>query len=98
MGTPCDSSRKYALGIVESNSHIDSDNSEDITSIFDPVMSDILELACKQRNKIMKSKHKKPKAIFLVGGLGGNRFLYERLQAEFATGDIEVIQPRGPNV
>lgn len=76
----------------------DPQRSEDITGIFDPVMSEILQLACKQRNDTMKSKQKKPKAIFLVGGLGGNQFLYKRLEAEFSTGDIEVIQPRGPNV
>jgi hypothetical protein len=62
-------------------------------------MSDILKLACKQRNETMKKKKKKPKAILLVGGLGGNQFLNERLQAEFTTGgDIDVIQPRGPKV
>jgi UDP-N-acetylglucosamine:LPS N-acetylglucosamine transferase len=62
-------------------------------------MSDILKLACKQRNETMRKKQKKPKAIFLVGGLGGNRFLNELLQAEFTRGgDIDVIQPRGPNV
>jgi tRNA A37 threonylcarbamoyltransferase TsaD len=71
---------------------------EDINSIFDPIMTDILKLACKQRNGAMKSKQKKPKAIFLVGGLGGNQLLHERLKAEFSTGDIDVIQPRGPNV
>jgi hypothetical protein len=61
-------------------------------------MSEILKLACKQRNETMKSKQKKPKAIFLVGGLGSNEFLLERLKAEFSTGDIDVIQPRGAQV
>jgi hypothetical protein len=61
-------------------------------------MSDILKLACKQRNETMKKKQRKPKAILLVGGLGGNSFLYDRLKAEFSTGDIDVIQPRGAQV
>ncbi|KAF2026845.1 hypothetical protein EK21DRAFT_92091 [Setomelanomma holmii] len=72
--------------------------SDDIRDIFDPVLSDILKLALKQRNATMQGKKKKPKALLLVGGLGGNQFLHQRLQAEFSTGDIDVIQPRGSNV
>jgi hypothetical protein len=62
-------------------------------------MGAILELACKQRNEIMKKKQRKPKAIFLVGGLGGNQILHDRLEKGFSpSGDIQIIQPRGPNV
>lgn len=70
----------------------------DIKSIFDPVMKSILQMALEQRNETMKKKSKKPKAILLVGGLGGNKFLYQRLRAEFAAGDISVLQPTGPVV
>jgi hypothetical protein len=72
-------------------------NREVIKSIFDPVMSEVLELVFKQRSAIMRKCQRKPKAILLVGGLGGNQFLYEKLQAE-TSGDMDIIQPRGPNV
>jgi tRNA A37 threonylcarbamoyltransferase TsaD len=61
-------------------------------------MSSILKLILEQRNETMRKKGKKPKAILLVGGLGGNKFLFERLQAEFDAGDIDVLQPSGAYV
>ncbi|KAF1938603.1 hypothetical protein EJ02DRAFT_514404 [Clathrospora elynae] len=70
-------------------------SSEVIKGIFDPVLENILLLVNTQRNGTMKKKQRKPRAILLVGGLGGNKFLYQRLQAEFPAGDTDVIQPRG---
>ena len=43
----------------------------------------ILKLSLQQRNEATKKRLKEPKAILLVGGLGGNRYLYERLEASF---------------
>jgi hypothetical protein len=70
----------------------------DIEGIFNPVMKDILKLALEQRNATTRKKAQSPKAILLVGGLGGNKFLYEKLQEEFAVGHIDVLQPTGPHV
>ncbi|KAF1843607.1 uncharacterized protein K460DRAFT_396871 [Cucurbitaria berberidis CBS 394.84] len=70
-------------------------SSDVIKSIFDPVLERILLLVNTQRNGTMKDKQRKPRAILLVGGLGSNKFLYQRLQAEFPAGDTDVIQPRG---
>jgi hypothetical protein len=61
-------------------------------------MKDILKLALEQRNEIMRKRSKKPAAILLVGGLGGNKLLYERFKAEFSARDVVVLQPSGPNV
>lgn len=80
-----------------------NDPSVDIQGIFNPVIKEILKLSLEQRNEATKKKLKEPKAILLVGGLGGNRYLYERLQAGFnvggyGAGDISVLQPSGPHV
>ncbi|KAF2467960.1 uncharacterized protein BDR25DRAFT_266432 [Lindgomyces ingoldianus] len=69
--------------------------SADIKKIFDPVMRDILTLTNRQITETLRRKKKKPKAILLVGGLGSNKFLYQRLHAEYSTGDVDLIQPQG---
>lgn len=58
-------------------------------------MTSILTLIIKQRNATMEKRKRKPKAILLVGGLGGNKYLYQHLQAEFSAGDIDLVQPQG---
>ncbi|ORY19152.1 hypothetical protein BCR34DRAFT_609778 [Clohesyomyces aquaticus] len=70
--------------------------SDDIRGIFEPVMKDILTLINGQILKTVRKKQQKPKAILLVGGLGSNKFLYQKLQAEYSAGDIDLIQPQGP--
>jgi hypothetical protein len=70
----------------------------DIKRIFDPVVTDILKLTLQQRNETMKKKLRKPAGVLLMGGLGGNKFLYEKFIAELAASGIDVLQPSGPNV
>ncbi|KAH7341154.1 hypothetical protein BKA66DRAFT_544029 [Pyrenochaeta sp. MPI-SDFR-AT-0127] len=70
-------------------------SSEIIKGIFDPVMRDILLLVNTQASETIKTMSRKPNAILLVGGLGGNKFLYQRLRAEFPADDSKVIQPEG---
>ncbi|KAF2113651.1 hypothetical protein BDV96DRAFT_647905 [Lophiotrema nucula] len=71
-------------------------SAEDIRKMFDPVMTSILTLLHEQRVATLKERQRKPDAILLVGGLGSNIFLHQRLEAEFAAKDIELLQPRGP--
>lgn len=79
----------------------DSTHREEMKSIFDPVLRVILTLVLQHKNRTMRLKLKCPNAILLVGGLGGNRILYDALALEFhesGAGDTDILQPSGPEV
>ncbi|PYI35839.1 putative Hsp70 family chaperone [Aspergillus indologenus CBS 114.80] len=64
--------------------------SEDVTSIFDPIVKEVESLVAEQIEGI-KEKKLHPKAIILVGGFGASRFLFHRLQE--ACPSVLVMQP-----
>ncbi|OBS26475.1 hypothetical protein FPOA_00418 [Fusarium poae] len=58
-------------------------SSDDIFTVFDPIISKI-EALVRRQNGAIQSKYGKPaKYIILVGGLGRNSFLFNRLQDKF---------------
>jgi hypothetical protein len=67
---------------------------DDIKEVFRPILEQIYELVLQQVNTASR-RGKKPKAILLAGGLGGNRYLYNYLAKKFP--DIEFVQRPYPN-
>ncbi|PWY95394.1 actin-like ATPase domain-containing protein [Aspergillus sclerotioniger CBS 115572] len=65
-------------------------SSDDIESIFEPVLRDVELLVAEQMEGIQKSKLT-PKAIILVGGFGSSNLLFHRLQEANPT--VTVLQP-----
>ncbi|KAL7948670.1 hypothetical protein V8C42DRAFT_351698 [Trichoderma barbatum] len=65
---------------------------EDVKTIFDPVIQEILSLIDEQVEQAKaKLEGKNPKYIFLVGGLGASNYLFERVKQMYP--DIQVLQP-----
>ncbi|RDW62305.1 hypothetical protein BP6252_11738 [Coleophoma cylindrospora] len=63
-----------------------------LNSIFEEVCPRIVDLVQKQIEGVKKTTYSDPKAIFLVGGFGANRYLKEELQLKFPK--ITIQQPR----
>ncbi|RDW66734.1 hypothetical protein BP5796_09483 [Coleophoma crateriformis] len=63
-----------------------------LNSIFEEVCPRIVDLVQKQIEAVKKTTDSDPKAIFLVGGFGANRYLKEELQLKFPK--ITIQQPR----
>jgi len=64
----------------------------DLDSIFGEVCPRIVELVQVQVDALANATSQKPKAIFLVGGFGANKYLKEELQRSFV--GIEIQQPK----
>ena len=63
---------------------------EEMKSLFDPVVSKVLELIQEQ----IDTQQGKVKFILLVGGFGESEYLYLRIQDWAAPQNIQVLQPR----
>lgn len=61
---------------------------DDVREIFNPVINEVLELV---EGQIEKTSGK-IRAVLLVGGFGGSRYLLQRLQ-ESVSKDIALLQP-----
>ncbi|KAM0564414.1 hypothetical protein ACHAPJ_000627 [Fusarium lateritium] len=66
--------------------------SDEILSVFSPIVSKIEALVSRQVNTILDKYNEAPKYIILVGGFGRSRYLLTRLQERF--GPI-ILQSRG---
>ncbi|KUI61322.1 hypothetical protein VP1G_08476 [Cytospora mali] len=65
-----------------------------LQDIFEPIIVDILRLVDAQvKDSMLKRPNKGLKGIFLVGGFGSSRYLKQRLEKEYETMGIQVIQP-----
>ncbi|KAH7023134.1 hypothetical protein EDB80DRAFT_745260 [Ilyonectria destructans] len=58
-------------------------SSEEILSVFSPVVNKILKLVGAQVQAVIKKYSTYPKYIILVGGFGRSRYLFNQLQAEY---------------
>ncbi|KAH8737364.1 hypothetical protein BGZ61DRAFT_488745 [Ilyonectria robusta] len=67
-------------------------SSEEILSVFSPVVKKILKLVEDQVQAVVKKYSTYPKYIILVGGFGRSRYLFNRLQAEYRS---DVLQGAG---
>ncbi len=61
----------------------------DIYNIFEPVIKEIISLVS-QQIELSKGVGANVKAVIMVGGLGENLYLYERLRKVLAYQDIGV--------
>ncbi|KAL7268892.1 hypothetical protein RUND412_008466 [Rhizina undulata] len=67
---------------------------DDVKSIFEPVISEIIALIAEQVSNV-KKKGVSVKAILLVGGFGSSEYLRKRLcEQEFCGGKVRVMQPQ----
>ncbi|KAI7771308.1 hypothetical protein ACKAV7_001283 [Fusarium commune] len=57
--------------------------SQDLFSVFSPIVDKIEALVRRQVDAIQSKYHKEPKYIILVGGFGRSRFLFNHLQERF---------------
>lgn len=64
----------------------------DVQGIFEPVVKEILKLVMNQ----IKATSTSVKAVLMVGGFGQNAYLRDRIRAEVAPLNVEVMQsPNG---
>ncbi|KAH8588317.1 hypothetical protein B0O99DRAFT_677508 [Bisporella sp. PMI_857] len=68
---------------------------EAMREIFDPCVNQILTLIDGQIGEVM-SKSANVKYIFLAGGFGSSKFLFQRMKERYTEREIEVIRPYNP--
>jgi tRNA A37 threonylcarbamoyltransferase TsaD len=68
--------------------------SEDVKTIFDPIVDEVIYLVSQQVSKVLREEGENVKAILLVGGFGSSEYLRYRL-SNHTYGDrkIKVLQP-----
>ncbi|KAK8104361.1 uncharacterized protein PG998_011394 [Apiospora kogelbergensis] len=71
---------------------------QELRDVFEPIVSQIGDLINAQINgfdKREKDEHAAPEFLFLVGGFGRNKYLYEYLKEKLVVDNIEILQPQG---
>ncbi|KAH0613556.1 uncharacterized protein H6S33_005442 [Morchella sextelata] len=86
MGVPDDDDRGVKGGFLKVAR-------KDVRDIFEPVVSQVLELISKQVIEVLKSGKGPVAAILLVGGFGSSEYLYQRIN-KWGSGKITIMQPR----
>ena len=65
----------------------------EVHNIFEPIVTQVLDLISSQVISVLKSSHGPISAILLVGGFGSSEYLYRRILA-WSSSKIPIIQPR----
>ncbi|APA11341.1 hypothetical protein sscle_07g061110 [Sclerotinia sclerotiorum 1980 UF-70] len=69
----------------------------DMKHLFDPIINQILDLVRSQTKQAKRQRNAEIDRIILVGGLGGSKYLYERLQSWCsANGNVKILCPKDP--
>ncbi|XP_024391964.1 uncharacterized protein [Physcomitrium patens] len=64
---------------------------QDMMSIFDPVVDEIIKLIAAQLEKVTNIK-----AIFVVGGFAGSQYLMRQIRARFSRPETHILSPPHP--
>ncbi|KAI5787710.1 hypothetical protein DFH27DRAFT_486901 [Peziza echinospora] len=66
---------------------------DEVREIFEPIVTQVIELISKQVIDVLKSANGPISAILLVGGFGSSEYLYSRI-SKWSSGKIPILQPR----
>ncbi|KAF7862485.1 hypothetical protein EAF04_007358 [Stromatinia cepivora] len=82
-----------------SSEHVVILTRQDMESIFDPVVKNVIDLLQEQLTEVRVHKKTKIHRIVLVGGLGSSKYLYDKLSIWCrSNGEIELLCPKNPQI